>query len=61
CLPGNDFWLFDDRLVRFHLFSGEGEIVEDVLTPDAVVARMCAAAFEAAWERAIPHAGYRPA
>ena len=61
CLPGNDFWLFDDRLVRFHLFSGEGEIVEDVITSDAAVARMCADAFEATWERAIPHAQYQSA
>jgi len=61
CLPGNDFWLFDERLVRFHLFSGEGEIIEDLLTSDAAVARMCAEAFEAAWTRAIPHADYKPA
>ena len=33
CLPGNDFWLFDDRLIRFHHFSGNGEIVEDELCP----------------------------
>lgn len=61
CLPGNDFWLFDERLVRFHLFSGEGEIIEDLLTTDTNVARMCAGAFEAAWDRAIPHADYKPA
>jgi hypothetical protein len=60
-LPGNDFWLFDDRLIRFHLFSGEGEIVEDELCTDPAVIRMCAAAFESVWERAIPHAAYRPA
>jgi hypothetical protein len=59
CLPGNDFWLFDDRLIRFHHFSGDGEIVEDELVSDPVVIRMCAAAFEAVWERAIPHADYR--
>ena len=29
CLPGNDFWVFDGRLVRFHHFSGDGDIVED--------------------------------
>ena len=23
CLPGNDFWVFDDRLVRFHHFAGD--------------------------------------
>jgi hypothetical protein len=61
CLPGNDYWLFDDRLVRFHYFSGDGEIMEDELVSDAATAKMCARAFEAVWERAIPHAEYRPA
>ena len=61
CLPGNDYWLFDDRLVRFHHFSGDGEIVEDELVSDVAVAEMCAGAFEAVWERAMPHADYRPA
>ena len=61
CLPGNDYWLFDDRLVRFHYFSGDGEIVEDELVSDATVTEMCASAFEAVWEHAIPHADFRPA
>ena len=61
CLPGNDFWLFDDRLVRFHHFSGDGEIVEDQLCSDPAVIAACAVAFEAVWGRAIPHAEYRPA
>jgi hypothetical protein len=60
CLPGNDFWLFDDRVIRFHYFSGDGDIVEDELVRDPAVIRICASAFEAAWERAIPHADYRP-
>jgi hypothetical protein len=61
CLPGNDFWLFDDKLIRFHLFSGEGEIVEDQLCSDPAVIAACAVAFEAVWDRAVPHAQYRPA
>jgi len=60
CLPGNDFWLFDDKLVRLHHFTGEGEILEDELSDDPAVVRLCASAFEAVWERAIPHAEYRP-
>ena len=52
--------LFDDRLVRFHYFSGDGDIVEHELVSDPAVIQMCAAAFEAVWERAIPHAEYRP-
>jgi hypothetical protein len=60
CLPGNDFWLFDDRLVRFSYFSGDGHILEDELVLDPAVARMCSAAFEDVWERSIPHGEYRP-
>ena len=60
CLPGNDYWLFDDRLVRFHYFSGDGDIVEDELVSDPAVIQMCSTAFEAVWERAIPHADYQP-
>ena len=60
CLPGNDFWVFDDRLVRFGHFTGDGEFVENELSDDPAVIRLCASAFEAVWERAIPHADYRP-
>jgi len=60
CIPANDFWLFDDRLIRFHLFSGEGEIVEDVLCDDPAVIAQVMTAFGSIWERAIPHADYRP-
>jgi len=59
CLPGNDFWLFDDRLIRFHHFSGDGRVVEDGLCADPTVIAMCSAAFEAVWGRAVPHADYR--
>jgi hypothetical protein len=60
CLPGNDFWVFDDRMIRFHHFSGEGNIVEDELVTDSGVVKLCLSAFESVWERAIPHAEYRP-
>lgn len=59
CLPGNDFWLFDGRLIRFHHFDGDGRVVEDELCDNPAVIRMCSEAFEAVWERAVPHADYR--
>lgn len=59
CLPGNDFWLFDDRLIRFHHFDGDGQVVEDELCDDQAIIRMCSAAFEAVWQRAVPHADYQ--
>jgi hypothetical protein len=61
CLPGNDFWVFDDRLVRFGYFAGDGEFLEHELVDDPAVAKLCTSAFEAVWDRAVPHAEYRPA
>ena len=61
CVPLNDFWVLDGRVVRFGYFAGNGEFLEDEVTEDPAVAAMCARAFEDVWERAIPHAEYRPA
>ena len=61
CVPLNDFWVLDGRVVRFGYFAGNGEFLEDAVTEDPAVAAMCARAFEDVWERAIPHAEYRPA
>jgi hypothetical protein len=58
-LPGNDFWVFDGRLVRFGYFAGTGEILDDELVEDGVVVRLCVSAFESVWQRAIPHRDYR--
>ncbi|MDK1475751.1 hypothetical protein QNO07_20405 [Streptomyces sp. 549] len=58
-LPGNDFWLFDDKLLRVHHFSGGGVVVEDEITAAPEAVKLCAAAFETVWERAIPHHQYK--
>jgi len=60
-LPGNDFWLFDDRLVLFNHFAGDGSSGDKELRDEPAVIRLCAAAFEAVWERATPHHDYQPA
>ncbi|MFJ4875564.1 DUF6879 family protein [Streptomyces sp. NPDC088745] len=54
-LPGNDFWLFDGELLRVHHFSGDGAVVEDEITDDPATVKLCASAFEAVWDRAVPH------
>lgn len=59
-LPANDFWVFDDRLVRFGYFSGDGTYLGHETTEDPRVSKVCVDAFEAVWERAIDHADYRP-
>ncbi len=57
-LPGNDLWLVDERLVLFHWFTGDGEWAGYESTQDPDVVKSVAAAFEAVWERAVPHAQY---
>jgi hypothetical protein len=59
-LPGNDFWLFDGHTVMINHFSGTGESVAHEVTDTATLARLCASAFQAVWERAIPHKQYQP-
>lgn len=61
-LPGVDFWVFDDELVIFNHFTGDGQLAEHgmELSRKSDVVERCAAAFEAVWERAIPHEQYRP-
>ncbi|NWF30554.1 hypothetical protein HW130_30595 [Streptomyces sp. PKU-EA00015] len=54
-LPGNDLWIFDDRLIRFGLFSGDGAFVAHELEEAPDVVKQCVGAFEAVWDRAIPH------
>ncbi|KPI05895.1 hypothetical protein OK074_4385 [Actinobacteria bacterium OK074] len=59
-LPGNDFWLFDGRLVMFNHFTGIGEWDHPKysVSDDAGVVKLCASAFEAVWERGIDHAKF---
>ncbi|KIF76360.1 hypothetical protein QR77_25710 [Streptomyces sp. 150FB] len=57
-LPAVDFWLIDESVVRFNHFSGSGDAVEPEITEDPSVAALCASAFEAVWERALPHENY---
>ena len=57
------FWVFDDRLVLWNHFTGEGEVSPDgrELDDDPGTVKTCAAAFDAAWELAVPHGEYTPA
>ena len=58
-LPGNDFWLFDGTAVLFNYFSGDGMSAGTELRDEPAVVKLCATAFEAVWERAVPHREYR--
>ena len=60
-LPGNDFWLFDERIVMWNHFNGDGESTGYEVTDDLALVELCNAAFTSVWERAIPHESYEPA
>lgn len=61
-LPATDFWIFDDETALLHHFGGDGQLDEDgrEYTTDRNLVAACSAAFEAVWQRAIPHEEYRP-
>ncbi|MGH3678977.1 MAG: DUF6879 family protein, partial [Natronosporangium sp.] len=61
-LPGNDFWLFDERTVIFNHFAGDGGAIDDSeeVSTDPAIANLCRSAFESVWARATPHAKYQP-
>ncbi|GAA2433168.1 hypothetical protein GCM10010433_37260 [Streptomyces pulveraceus] len=59
-LPGADFWLFDDRIVQFNIFTGDGDWADQPkeFSEDPDVIALCASAFEAVWDRAVDHEKY---
>ncbi|MFI5915786.1 DUF6879 family protein [Dactylosporangium sp. NPDC051541] len=60
-LPGNDFWLFDGTILRIGHFNGDGRSTGHEIVTDPDVIKLCSQAFEAVWERAVPHEQYQPA
>ncbi|WP_435218801.1 DUF6879 family protein [Streptomyces sp. bgisy034] len=59
-LPGNDCWVFDGRTVLFNHFSGPGDWSGQAweVRSEPAVAQLASSAFEAVWERGIPHEKY---
>ncbi|MET9515967.1 DUF6879 family protein [Streptomyces sp. NPDC002994] len=57
-LPGNDFWLIDDRLIRWNHFTGDGASAGGEMSDNPAETKLCVEAFEAVWARGIPHDEY---
>jgi hypothetical protein len=57
-LPGNDFYLFDDRLAVFLSYAGNGLAVGKLSSAGPADLRLCRSAFEAVWKLSIPHREY---
>jgi hypothetical protein len=59
-IPGNDFYLFDDRLVVFLMYAGNGLGVDKVTSTDPADIQLCHSAFTAVWQLSISHNDYQP-
>nr|WP_246595955.1 DUF6879 family protein [Actinoplanes auranticolor] len=57
-LPGNDFQLFDKRLVVFLLYTGSGRNAGMETSTDPADITLCRSAFEAVWKTSTPHRKY---
>jgi hypothetical protein len=59
-IPGNDFYLFDGRLVVFLTYTGNGLSSGKFASTESADIRLCRESFEAVWKLAVPHREYRP-
>jgi hypothetical protein len=59
-LPGNDFYLFDDRMVVFLHYAGSGLGTEKLVSTNSADIELCRSAFEAVWKLSTPHSEYQP-
>jgi hypothetical protein len=59
-LPGNDFYLFDDELVVFLHYAGNGLGTAKTTSTELADIRLCRSAFDAVWELSVPHRAYQP-
>lgn len=59
-LPGNDFYLFDDRLVVFLLYAGSGLNAGMETSTDPGDISLCRSAFDAVWKISTRHRDYKP-
>ncbi|MFQ6395407.1 DUF6879 family protein [Nocardia sp. KC 131] len=59
-MPGNDFYLFDDRLVVFLIYAGNGLAIDKMASTEPHDVRLCRNTFDALWQLAIPHHDYQP-
>lgn len=57
-VPVNDFWIFDERAVRVHHFTGPGDWSDKALSTEPQLVTAYTDAFEQVWAKAIPHAEY---
>ncbi|MGA5701820.1 DUF6879 family protein [Peterkaempfera bronchialis] len=57
---GNDWWLFDDRLLAVGHFDGSGRVLGSEIVEDPETVARCVALRDQLWEIAVPHTEYKP-
>ncbi|MFD9569759.1 DUF6879 family protein [Streptomyces sp. NPDC059982] len=59
-LGGNDWWLYDDRLLAVGHFDDEGRVLGSEIVDDPAVVAECVRLRDLLWSAAIPHFEYKP-
>jgi hypothetical protein len=59
-IPGNDFYLFDDQVLVFLLYAGNGLGTDKLVSTKSEDIEMCRTSFALLWDLAIPHDQYEP-
>ena len=55
---GNDWWLFDDRLLAVGHFDGDGRVLGSELVQDPETVAACVRLRDRLWAAAVPHRDY---
>ena len=59
-LDGNDWWLYDDRLLAVGHFDPEGRVLGSEILKDPDTVAECVRVRDLLWAAAIPHTEYKP-
>lgn len=59
CIPGNDYYLFDNERVVFLHYAGSGLNTTFTITTEPAVVEMCSTVFEKVWALSIRHSDYK--
>ncbi|GLV82417.1 hypothetical protein Slala03_21060 [Streptomyces lavendulae subsp. lavendulae] len=59
-VQGNDWWLYDDKLLAVGHFDGEGRVLGSELITDPETVAECVRVRDLLWGLAIPHGEYKP-
>ncbi|MFD9030107.1 DUF6879 family protein [Streptomyces sp. NPDC059567] len=57
---GNDWWLFDDKILAVGHFDKDGRVLGSELISDPSTVAQCASIRDVLWGAATPHSEYKP-